>query len=113
MAQDPPEERFIQIEQVKKNFPLEGVVSRRVYGDTVAVYIVDIEKGAVSNDHLHADEQVMIMDSGLARAYVADRTHVLRPGDVLIGPSNVPHHFEALEDSTWKEVHGPGFIRRE
>ena len=26
---------------------------------------------------------------------------------------NVPHHFEALEDSTWKEVHGPGFIRKD
>ena len=105
----PPRERLGKIEDFTTYFPIEGVTSTRIYGDTVSINFVTIKRGVSSNRHLHPDEQIMFFETGSAMAFISDREFEVRPGDILVIPSNVPHHFVALEDATWKEVHGPGF----
>ena len=105
----PPRERLLNRNDVEPANPYEGVYSQRIYTDTVWITLVTVEAGAGSAPHNHPDEQTMLFHTGRTRAYVGDNEYELGAGDILIIPSYVPHHFEAIEDATWTEVHGPGF----
>ena len=89
--------------------PYEGIYSKRLYTDTVWITMVTIGAGKASTEHNHPDEQTMLFHTGRVRAFVGENEYVVGPDDILIIPSYVPHHFEAIEDATWTEVHGPGF----
>lgn len=102
-------ERRFHVDKLTPGNPAPGVKSRRVFGETVAITLVTIDKGASTPRHSHPDEQLMIMNTGRGRLFVEDREHDLGPGDIIVIPSHLEHHLEALEPATWTEVHGPGF----
>jgi len=105
----PPEEILINTADLGVRVPYDGVHVKTVYTDTTLLFFITIEAGSSSAHHNHPAEQTMILHSGRVRATVEDREYVMEPGDVLILPSYVPHQMVAIEDSTWTEVHGPGF----
>lgn len=105
----PPKERLLNRADIEAANPYEGIYSKRVYTDTVWITMVTIEAGRASGEHNHPDEQTMLFHTGRVRAFVGENEYVVGPDDILIIPSYVPHHFEAIEDATWTEVHGPGF----
>jgi quercetin dioxygenase-like cupin family protein len=104
-----PKERVLKKNEIVPAIPFEGVESQRIYTDTVLITMVNMEAGKSSRHHNHPDEQIMLFHTGRVNAVVDDRTHEMGPGDILIIPSFIPHHVEAVEESTWTEVHGPGF----
>jgi quercetin dioxygenase-like cupin family protein len=81
---------------------------RRVGGDTVSFTRIELEAGAKTPDHNHADEQFIYLETGRASGYVGTIEYILEPGDIIVIPAWAPHGFEALEDTVWYEVHGPG-----
>ncbi len=105
----PPQERLLNKADIEDAIPYEGIYSKRLYTDTVWITMVTIEAGRASGHHNHPDEQTMLFHTGRVRAFVGENEYVVGPDDILIIPSYVPHHFEAIEDATWTEVHGPGF----
>lgn len=105
----PPKERFLNRSELDDGNPIDGIFSRRLYTDTVFIAMVRMEAGVASAEHNHPDEQTMLFHTGRSRAFVGDREYVVGPGDILIIPAYIPHYVEAIEDSTWTEVHGPGF----
>ena len=105
----PPKERLLNRADIETANPFEGIYSKRVYTDTVWITMVTIEAGKASREHNHPDEQTMLFHTGRVRAFVRENEYVVGPDDILIIPSYVPHQFEAIEDATWTEVHGPGF----
>ena len=105
----PPQERLLNKADIEDAIPYEGIYSKRLYTDTVWITMVTIEAGRPSGHHNHPDEQTMLFHTGRVRAFVGENEYVVGPDDILIIPSYVPHHFEAIEDATWTEVHGPGF----
>ena len=105
----PPKERLLNRADIEAANPYEGIFSKRVYTDTVWITMVTIEAGRASGEHNHPDEQTMLFHTGRVRAFVGENEYLVGPDDILIIPSYVPHHFEAIEDATWTEVHGPGF----
>ena len=105
----PPQERLLNRADIVAANPFEGVYSKRLYTDTVYITMVTMEAGGASGRHNHPDEQTMLFHTGRARAYVGENEYVVGPDDILIIPAYIPHHIEAIEDSTWTEVHGPGF----
>ena len=105
----PPQERLLNRADIVAANPFEGVYSKRLYTDTVYITMVTMEAGKASRLHNHPDEQTMLFHTGRARAYVGENEYVVGPDDILIIPAYVPHYIEAIEDSTWTEVHGPGF----
>lgn len=110
-AQDaaPPKERLLNRADIVAANPFEGIYSKRLYTDTVYITMVTVEAGRASGHHNHPDEQTMLFHTGRVRAFVGENEYEVGPGDILIIPSYVAHHFEAIEDATWTEVHGPGF----
>lgn len=105
----PPREIHLNTENLDTRMPFEGVFVKSVYTDTTLLFFITIEAGSSSAHHNHPDEQTMLFHSGRVRATVGDNEYEVGAGDIIIVPSYVPHQFVAIEDSTWTEVHGPGF----
>ena len=64
-------------------------------------------KGVVVPLHQHANEQVTMMESGVMRFEMAGEEFILRAGDILVIPPDVPHRVEALEDCVAMDVFTP------
>jgi quercetin dioxygenase-like cupin family protein len=58
-----------------------------------------LKQGCVVPEHSHANEQISMIVSGSLEFRVAGRTVVVRAGEVLVIPGNVPHSALALEDT--------------
>ncbi len=86
---------------------------RRIIGQRVMLSHVTLMKGCVVPRHAHDNEQFACVLSGRVRFDVGDgegpsrQEFVLRGGEVLHFPPNVPHAAEALEDTVVLDVFSP------
>ena len=103
-----PEGRLENWDEIEARNVRDGIHVRRVGGDTVSFTRIELEAGAKTPDHNHADEQFIYLETGRASGYVGTIEYILEPGDIIVIPAWAPHGFEALEDTVWYEVHGPG-----
>jgi quercetin dioxygenase-like cupin family protein len=103
-----PEGRLESWDEIEPRNVRDGIHVRRVDGDTVSFTRIELDAGAKTPDHNHADEQFIYLETGLASGYAGTIEYILKPGDIIVIPAWTPHGFEALEDTVWYEVHGPG-----
>ncbi len=103
-----PEGRLESWDEIEARNVRDGIHVRRVGGDTVSFTRIELEAGAMTPDHNHADEQFIYLETGRASGYDGTIEYILEPGDIIVIPAWAPHGFEALEDTVWYEVHGPG-----
>lgn len=64
-------------------------------------------KGAVVPLHHHVNQQVTMLRTGALEFEMGGERFVLKPGDVLVIPPDVPHRVVALEDSTATDLFTP------
>jgi quercetin dioxygenase-like cupin family protein len=64
-------------------------------------------KGAVVPLHGHINQQVTMVQSGALEFEMGGERIVLKAGDVLVIPPDVPHRVEALEESTAIDIFTP------
>jgi len=86
------------------------VISRRVIsGDKAMLAQIYLEKGAVVPTHSHENEQITYLLEGTLKFWIGEEREeiILRAGEVLHIPSNVPHQAEALEDCLDVDVFSP------
>lgn len=93
---------------------VNGAISRRLFtGERMMIAHVYLDKGAIVPTHRHENEQLTYILDGALRFWIGpddqpDREEfVLRTGEVLYIPSNVPHRAEALEDTFDVDVFSP------
>jgi quercetin dioxygenase-like cupin family protein len=87
---------------------ISPLISRRaIHTDGMTIVQLTYKRGALVALHSHVHEQVTTLMAGALRLEVAKQPVVLRPGESLCVPSNVPHMAEALEDSRAIEVFVP------
>jgi len=67
-------------------------------GAEMMLSYVEIEPGAVVEEHSHPHEQVGMVVAGHARFFVGDEQRVLGPGDMYTIPGGVTHRVVAMED---------------
>jgi quercetin dioxygenase-like cupin family protein len=86
-------------------------LSRRlVTGERMMLAQVYLEKGCIVPRHSHENEQITWIVEGALRFWIgADGAEevVVRAGEVLHIPSNVPHMAEALEDTLDVDIFSP------
>jgi quercetin dioxygenase-like cupin family protein len=91
--------------------PLEqmsDVISRRIfYGEKAMLTQVYIKKDGVVPLHHHESEQITWIVEGALKFELQGREIVVRKGEVLMIPSNVPHRAVALEDTIDIDVFAP------
>jgi quercetin dioxygenase-like cupin family protein len=103
-----PEGRLESWDEIEPRNVRDGIHIRSVRGDTVSFTRIELDAGALTPDHNHADEQFIYLESGRASGYVGTIEYILDPGDIIVIPAWAAHGFRALEDTVWYEVHGPG-----
>ena len=83
---------------------------RLVTGDAMMIAHVYLKKDALVPQHSHHNEQITYILSGALHFLIgADRGRevIVREGEVLHIPSNVPHEARALEDTLDVDVFSP------
>jgi quercetin dioxygenase-like cupin family protein len=69
-------------------------------GEDGTIARVQIARGGIVPRHSHRSEQyTMILAGALKFIFDDGETTVVRPGEILLIPANVPHSAEALEDT--------------
>lgn len=71
---------------------------RMLWGDRLMAALIEFKAGFVVPTHQHENEQLTYCISGTMRFFFSDRELVLRGGEVLLIPGNVPHGAEMMED---------------
>lgn len=71
-----------------------------VFGEKGTLGYFAYKKGAVVPTHQHSNEQYSLILSGSVEVKINDTAYIVKAGDGIIIPPNVPHSFTALEDNT-------------
>lgn len=72
---------------------------------------IQLAKGCIVPRHSHANEQIAFILSGALRFSIGEegsaQDYIVRAGEVLVIPGNVPHLAEALEDTDNLDIFAP------
>ena len=82
-----------------------------ITGEQAMLARIDLEKGARVPRHSHANEQISWITEGALRFSLGEpgkeQEIVVRAGEVLVIPGNLPHAAEALEDTVDFDIFAP------
>src|SRR5262249_57472273 len=79
----------------------------RIAGEKLVVGRGLVKKGWVVPEHSHVNEQLTYIVEGALKFWIDGREIVVRAGEVLCIPSNMPHKAEAVEDTVDLDVFYP------
>ena len=98
--------RWDQVELEDVN---EKLSRRLITGDQVMLTHVYLKKGCIVPKHSHINEQFTYILEGALKFFVGDDAQevVVRAGEVLHVPGNVPHEAHALEDTLDVDIFYP------
>ncbi|HET9984916.1 MAG TPA: cupin domain-containing protein [Longimicrobiales bacterium] len=101
---------FYRWEDMPREKVTEVIDRRLITGDRMMLAHVYLKKGSVVPRHSHENEQITYILEGALRFWIGEdeaEEVVVRPGEVLHIPSNVPHKAEALEDTLDVDIFSP------
>lgn len=102
--------RHFRWDDIPKETVTDRISRRLVTGDAMMLAHVYLDKGSVVPRHSHHNEQITWIVSGALRFWIGEdgaEEIVVRAGEVLTIPSNVPHMAEALEDTLDVDIFTP------
>jgi quercetin dioxygenase-like cupin family protein len=77
----------------------DRITREMLNGEDATLARIFLARGAVVPRHSHRSEQFSLILSGALKFLFDDSEVVLRAGEILLIPANVPHRAEALEDT--------------
>ena len=86
---------------------LPGFHGKFLHSDSMTLAYWDIDEGSELPPHNHIHEQVLNMISGEFQFTMNGEVQVLKAGDVVVIPSDVPHSGKALTDCRIIDVFSP------
>ena len=99
--------KYFPFEKMERE-PLNPLIDRQMLvGDKLMLARVIMKKGAHVPLHHHHNEQVTYILSGALKFAVNGKEIVVRTGEVLCIPPNMPHEAWALEDTVDLDVFDP------
>ncbi|HEX9581731.1 MAG TPA: cupin domain-containing protein [Gemmatimonadales bacterium] len=101
---------FFRWDDMPKERVNDHLDRRLITGERVMLAHVYLKKGCVVPRHAHENEQLTYVLDGALKFWIGDDEEegpVIRSGEVLHIPSNVPHKAEALEDTLDVDVFCP------
>lgn len=91
---------FFRIPALPTTDMLPGIERRAVWLDQVMITFFVFQPQAVVHEHAHENEQITVVTRGALEFKLGDETHILRAGDGVCIPKNVPHSAITLDDIT-------------
>jgi quercetin dioxygenase-like cupin family protein len=95
--------RFVDVSQIESIEFVPGLQFQPVLGEKTLVNFVSFDPNTEAPMHVHVEEQVVIVTEGEFEFTIGDETRTMRPGDVAVIPSWVPHGAHT-GDRTCKEI---------
>jgi len=91
---------------------LNSVLTRQFVSGSQAMFArLELKKGCIVPRHQHPNEQISYITHGALRFSLGEDgstvDKIIRAGDVLVIPGNLPHSAEALEDSIDFDIFAP------
>ena len=83
------------------------IARKMITGEKAMVAQVFIAKGGIVPRHQHESEQITYILEGALQFEIEGRQILVRAGEVLHIPSNVPHAAVALEDTLDLDIFSP------
>lgn len=81
--------------------PVSELLTRgMISGEQGTIGYFTYKKGAVVPTHQHSNEQYSLITKGSVKVTILDKEYIVKAGQGIIIPPNVPHSFTALEDDT-------------
>ena len=99
--------KYIPWNKVERETLNDMIDREMVVGDKLMLARVFLKKGAHVPQHHHHNEQVTYILEGALKFAIDGREIVVRAGEVLCIPSNMPHEAWALEDTLDLDVFNP------
>ncbi len=93
--------------QIEKEQLNPAFARQVIHGESMTVARVYLKKGCQVPEHSHHNEQISMLEQGTLRFVLAGKELILKAGEVLRIPPNVPHSAEALEDSVAVDLFSP------
>jgi len=88
--------------------PLNALITRQyVVGTNVMLARIVLKKGAHVPMHHHIHEQISHVVEGALKFTVDSKEVIVRAGEILSIPPDVPHEVVALEDSVALDIFNP------
>lgn len=97
-------------DEVPRETVTEGISRRFITGERMMIAHLYLDKGSFVPLHSHDNEQLTyVLEGALRFRFGEDQAEeiVVRAGEVLVIPSNLPHSAEALEDTLDVDVFAP------
>ena len=105
-----PAVRHFRWEDLPRERVTDAIDRRLITGDGMMLAHVYLKKDAVVPQHSHHNEQLTYILEGALKFWIgADKSEevIVRAGEVLHIPSNVPHEALALEDTLDVDIFNP------
>jgi quercetin dioxygenase-like cupin family protein len=83
-------------------------IPTKTSGSNVTFVKWTAKKGAVVPLHHHVNEQITWITLGAAEVYSQGGKYIVRAGDVMVIPPNVPHELVFVEDTIDIDIFAPG-----
>ena len=105
-----PNVTFYSWDQIPRETVSPLLDRKLITGDRMMLAHVYLKKGCIVPKHQHENEQLTYILEGALRFWIGDdesQELIVRAGEVLHIPSNVPHKAEALEDTLDVDIFDP------
>jgi quercetin dioxygenase-like cupin family protein len=102
--------RHFRWEDMPRERVTDQIDRRVITGDGMMIAHVYLQKGSVVPRHRHVNEQITYILEGALHFSIGEdgaEEVIVRAGEVLTIPSNVPHQAVALEDTLDVDVFNP------
>jgi quercetin dioxygenase-like cupin family protein len=87
---------------------LNPLIDRQfVAGDRSMLARIILRKGSIVPLHSHDNEQITYILEGALKFAIEGKDLIVRSGEILVIPSNLPHSAEALEDTVDLDIFCP------
>jgi quercetin dioxygenase-like cupin family protein len=91
---------------------LNPLLTRQFVTGTEAMFArIDLKKGCIVPRHQHPNEQITYITHGALLFLLGEEgstvERIVRAGELLVIPANLPHSAEALEDTTDFDIFAP------
>lgn len=102
--------RLFRWDEIPREKVTDVLDRRLITGDAIMLAHVYLKKGCIVPKHAHENEQFTYIIDGALRFWIGEdgkEELVVRTGEVLHIPSNLPHKAEALEDTLDMDIFSP------
>ncbi|MBB2949588.1 MULTISPECIES: L-dopachrome tautomerase-related protein [unclassified Sphingobacterium] len=100
VAQLPKEIQHIKFDDLGWEKLADRLYRKYVFGEQGMLALFKMDKGAKVPLHQHSNEQTTYITKGSVKVTMQNKDYIVKAGEVLIIPGNIPHEFECLEDGT-------------